>query len=69
MHLNATPYFWQVELDDLVENIGAKFVRQDPTNTNDLAGDGTTTSVVLVQGLITEGGKVILLIYLSLLLA
>jgi len=41
-----------------VENIGAKLVRQAAAKTNDLAGDGTTTSVVLAQGLIAEGVKV-----------
>lgn len=48
----------QVELEDPVENIGAKLVRQASAKTNDLAGDGTTTSVVLAQGLIAEGVKV-----------
>lgn len=41
-----------------MENIGAKLVRQAAAKTNDLAGDGTTTSVVLAQGLIAEGVKV-----------
>ncbi|URE38726.1 RuBisCO large subunit-binding protein subunit beta, chloroplastic [Musa troglodytarum] len=45
----------EVELEDPVENIGAKLVRQAAAKTNDLAGDGTTTSVVLAQGLIAEG--------------
>jgi chaperonin GroEL len=49
---------FQVELEDPVENIGAKLVRQAAAKTNDLAGDGTTTSVVLAQGLIAEGVKV-----------
>ncbi|KAH7284158.1 hypothetical protein KP509_34G041900 [Ceratopteris richardii] len=49
----------EVELEDAVENIGAKLVRQAAARTNDLAGDGTTTSVVLAQGLIAEGVKVI----------
>jgi chaperonin GroEL (HSP60 family) len=49
---------FQVELEDPVENIGAKLVRQAAAKTNDLAGDGTTTSVVLAQGMITEGVKV-----------
>ena len=47
-----------MELEDPVENIGAKLVRQAAAKTNDLAGDGTTTSVVLAQGLIAEGVKV-----------
>lgn len=42
-----------------MENIGAKLVRQAAAKTNDLAGDGTTTSVVLAQGLIAEGVKVL----------
>ena len=49
----------EVELEDAVENIGAKLVRQAAAKTNDLAGDGTTTSVVLAQGLIAEGVKVV----------
>ncbi|KMZ69424.1 Chaperonin 60 subunit beta 2, chloroplastic [Zostera marina] len=49
----------EVELENPVENIGAKLVRQAAAKTNDLAGDGTTTSVVLAQGLIAEGVKVI----------
>jgi len=46
-------------LEDPVENIGAKLVRQAAAKTNDLAGDGTTTSVVLAQGFIAEGVKVV----------
>ncbi|XP_010552318.1 PREDICTED: chaperonin 60 subunit beta 1, chloroplastic [Tarenaya hassleriana] len=49
----------EVELEDPVENIGAKLVRQAAAKTNDLAGDGTTTSVVLAQGFIAEGVKVV----------
>lgn len=49
----------EVELEDPVENIGAKLVRQAAAKTNDMAGDGTTTSVVLAQGLIAEGVKVV----------
>ncbi|KAG2297228.1 hypothetical protein Bca52824_043897 [Brassica carinata] len=52
-------FLLKVELEDPVENIGAKLVRQAASKTNDLAGDGTTTSVVLAQGLITEGVKVV----------
>jgi chaperonin GroEL (HSP60 family) len=64
VHTAEFPHlFWavamhQVELEDPVENIGAKLVRQAAAKTNDLAGDGTTTSVVLAQGMITEGVKV-----------
>ncbi|KAJ4977224.1 hypothetical protein NE237_002330 [Protea cynaroides] len=42
---------FEVELEYPVENIGAKLVRQATAKTNDLTGDGTTTSVVLAQGL------------------
>ncbi|KAF6148658.1 hypothetical protein GIB67_042617 [Kingdonia uniflora] len=49
----------QVELEDPVENISTKLVRQAVANTNDLAGDGTTTSVILAQGLIAKGVKVV----------
>ncbi|KAF6156629.1 hypothetical protein GIB67_010684 [Kingdonia uniflora] len=47
-----------VELEDPVKNIGVKLVRQAAANINDLVGDGTTTSIVLAQGLIVEGVKV-----------
>ncbi|KAK9666088.1 hypothetical protein RND81_14G159800 [Saponaria officinalis] len=50
----------EVELEDPVENIGARLVREAASKTNDLAGDGTTTSVVLAQGLIAEGVKIVL---------
>ncbi|KAK6133994.1 hypothetical protein DH2020_032270 [Rehmannia glutinosa] len=49
----------QIELDDPLENVGVKLVRQAGARTNDLAGDGCTTSIVLAQGLIAEGVKVI----------
>ena len=59
MYLNAMVLaFLLVELEDPVENIGAKLVRQATTKTNALVGDGTTTFVVLAQGLISEGVKV-----------
>ncbi|KAI5017470.1 hypothetical protein ZWY2020_042358 [Hordeum vulgare] len=48
-----------VELEDPVENIGAKLVRQAAAKTNDLAGDGTTTFVILAQGMIAEGVKIV----------
>jgi len=48
-----------VELIDPVENIGVKLVRQAAFNTNDIAGDGTTTATVLSAALITEGMKVV----------
>merc|ERR1712070_780961 len=49
----------EVELWDPVEDIGAKLVRQAASKTNDLAGDGTTTAIILSAALITEGMKII----------
>lgn len=49
----------EVELEDPLENVGVKLVRQAAAKTNDLAGDGSTTSIILAQGLIAEGVKVI----------
>lgn len=48
----------KVELEDPLENVGVKLVRQAGAKTNDLAGDGCTTSIVLARGLIAEGLKV-----------
>ncbi|KAH7840633.1 hypothetical protein Vadar_019462 [Vaccinium darrowii] len=48
----------EIELEDPLENVGVKLVRQAGAKTNDLAGDGCTTSIVLAQGLIAEGLKV-----------
>ena len=45
----------EVELDDPIENSGAKLVIDVATKTNDLAGDGTTTSCVLAQAMIKRG--------------
>ncbi|KAG9448645.1 hypothetical protein H6P81_008610 [Aristolochia fimbriata] len=49
----------EVELEDPLENVGAKLIREAAAKTNDLAGDGTTTSIILAHGLITEGLKVV----------
>ena len=50
MYLNAMVLaFLLGELEDPVENIGAKLVRQVAAKTNDLAGDGTTKYVVLAH--------------------
>lgn len=48
----------EIELEDAVENVGVKLVRQAGAKTNDLAGDGSTTAVILAHGIITEGVKV-----------
>ncbi|MBP3631257.1 MAG: chaperonin GroEL [Clostridia bacterium] len=47
----------EIELDDPIENIGADIIKEVSIKTNDLAGDGTTTAVVLAEALITEGIK------------
>jgi chaperonin GroEL len=44
-----------VELQDIVENMGAQMVKEVASNTNDSAGDGTTTATVLAQAFIEEG--------------
>ena len=46
-----------IELEDPYENMGAQLLEEAATKTNDVAGDGTTTSVVLGQAIITEGLK------------
>src|SRR5438270_10519254 len=45
----------EIELEDPFENMGAQLVKEVATKTNDVAGDGTTTSVVLAQALVREG--------------
>jgi len=46
-----------IELEDKVENMGAKILIEAASKTVDAAGDGTTTSVVLAQAIISEGFK------------
>src|ERR1700730_18430681 len=45
----------EIELEDNFENMGAQLVKEVATKTNDIAGDGTTTSVVLAYAMIVEG--------------
>ncbi|MFH1423813.1 MAG: chaperonin GroEL [Candidatus Nealsonbacteria bacterium] len=47
----------EVELQDRVENMGAEIVKQVAEKTNDMAGDGTSTAVVLTQAICAEGLK------------
>ena len=47
----------EIELEDAIENMGAQMVKEVASNTNDLAGDGTTTATVLAQAIITSGLK------------
>ena len=45
----------EVELKDKFENIGAKLVKEAASKTSDVAGDGTTTSIVLAEAIFKEG--------------
>ena len=45
----------EIELPDPFENMGAQLLKEAASKTNDAAGDGTTTSVVLAQAVITDG--------------
>ena len=47
----------EIELEDAFENMGAGLVKEVSTKTNDVAGDGTTTAVILAQAMINEGLK------------
>jgi chaperonin GroEL len=47
----------EIELEEPYENIGAQLIKEVATKTNDIAGDGTTTAVVLAQSMLHEGMK------------
>ncbi|MGZ5255483.1 MAG: chaperonin GroEL, partial [Flavitalea sp.] len=47
----------EIELEDLIENMGAQMVKEVASKTADIAGDGTTTATVLAQSIISEGLK------------
>ncbi len=47
----------EIELQDPFENMGAQLLKEAATKTNDIAGDGTTTSTVLAHAIVTEGMK------------
>jgi len=47
----------EVELSDKLENMGAQLLKEAATKTNDIAGDGTTTSTLLAHSIVTEGMK------------
>src|SRR5450830_843105 len=47
----------EVELENPFENMGAQLLKEAATKTNDIAGDGTTTSTVLAHAIVTEGLK------------
>jgi chaperonin GroEL len=47
----------EVELENPFENMGAQLLKEAATKTNDIAGDGTTTSTVLAHAIVSEGLK------------
>jgi chaperonin GroEL len=47
----------EIELEDPIEDLGAKMVKEVATKTSDNAGDGTTTATVLAQAIYAEGLK------------
>ncbi|HPC99890.1 MAG TPA: chaperonin GroEL [Acetivibrio sp.] len=47
----------EIELEDEFENMGAQLLKEVATKTNDVAGDGTTTAILLAQAIIREGLK------------
>ncbi|MFH1408139.1 MAG: chaperonin GroEL [Patescibacteria group bacterium] len=47
----------EIELKDPFENMGASLVKEAATKTNDVAGDGTTTAILLAQAIVDEGFK------------
>src|SRR3989338_31219 len=47
----------EIELEDTIENIGAEIIKEVASKTNDIAGDGTTSAVLLCQAIATEGLK------------
>jgi chaperonin GroEL len=49
----------EVELADKFENMGAQMVREVASKTNDVAGDGTTTAIVLAHAMVREGLKAV----------
>jgi chaperonin GroEL len=44
-----------IELDDPFENMGAQLLKEVATKTDDVAGDGTTTAIVLAQAMVADG--------------
>jgi chaperonin GroEL len=47
----------EIELEDPFENMGAQLLKEAASKTNDIAGDGTTTSTVLAHAIVTNGMK------------
>src|SRR6201987_5110110 len=49
----------EIELRDPLENMGAQMVKEVPSKTSDVTGDGTTTATVLAQAIFREGVKTV----------
>ncbi len=49
----------EIELEDKFENMGAQMLKEVASQTNDIAGDGTTTATVLAQSIVNEGLKAV----------
>src|SRR3954466_11510862 len=49
----------EIDFADKFENMGAQMVREVASKTNDVAGDGTTTAIVLAQAIVREGGRAV----------
>ena len=49
----------EVELADKFENMGAQMAREVASKTNDVAGDGTTTAIVLARAIVKEGARAV----------
>src|SRR3972149_3439483 len=47
----------EIELQDPFENMGAQLIKEAASKTNDVAGDGTTTSTLLAQAIVSQGLK------------
>lgn len=47
----------EIELEDPFENMGAQLIKEAASKTNDVAGDGTTTSTLLAQAIVSQGMK------------
>ena len=49
----------EIELEDRLQDMGARLVREAATNTEKTAGDGTTTATILARALVQEGAKAV----------
>ena len=50
----------EIELSDKFEDMGARLVKEVASKTSDNAGDGTTTAIVLAEGIFNEGMKAVI---------